>query len=154
LLDGWSEMASVVGSASSFQSSAKFSKVQPCAAAAGLRSPNLPRLLPPASANRAVTAFIHLSKEPKRMLAQPNNVGQPLLQRMSDLGWVAVIDAVGPKEDKLAPMSRYRYIFLFAVVAALFLGSVTIAIFRADKCSDQGGITVGFMTRSQGCIKQ
>src|SRR3546814_16954895 len=53
----------------------KFSKVQPCAAAAGLRSANM-RRLPPASVNRAVTAFIHISKEPRRRLAQPNNVGQ------------------------------------------------------------------------------
>jgi hypothetical protein len=70
------------------------------------------------------------------------------------LGWEADVDAAGPKEDKPDPMSRYRYIFLFAAVVALFLGSVTIAILRADKCSDKGGITVGFMTRSQNCVKQ
>lgn len=44
--------------------------------------------------------------------------------------------------------------FLIAAVVALFLGSVTIAILRADKCSDEGEITVGFMTRSQGCADQ
>src|SRR3546814_12953304 len=60
----------------------KFSKVQPCAAAAGLRSANM-RRLPPASVNRAVTAFIHISKEPRRRLAQPNNVGQRFLDRQS-----------------------------------------------------------------------
>src|SRR3546814_1289843 len=62
--------------ASRVRAVAKFSKVQPCAAADGWRSPNMPRRLPPASANRAVTAFIHLSKEPRRRLAQPNDVGQ------------------------------------------------------------------------------
>src|SRR3546814_18232581 len=53
----------------------KFSKVHPCAAAAGLRSANM-RRLPPASVNRAVTAFIHISKEPRRRLDPPNHVGQ------------------------------------------------------------------------------
>src|SRR3546814_9395603 len=36
----------------------------------------MPHRLPPASVNRAVTAFIHISKEPRRRLAQPNDVGQ------------------------------------------------------------------------------
>ena len=64
----------------------KFSKVQPCAAADGSRSATMPRLLPRASVNRAVTAFIHLSKEPERRLAQPSNVGQHFLRRMSEMG--------------------------------------------------------------------
>src|SRR3546814_3438004 len=54
----------------------KFSKVQPCAAAAGLCSAIMPRRLPPASVNRAVTGFIHISKEQGRRLTQSNDVGQ------------------------------------------------------------------------------
>src|SRR3546814_96127 len=53
----------------------KFSEVQPCAAADRPRSATMPRRFP-ASASRAVTAFIHISKEPRRRLAQPDNVGQ------------------------------------------------------------------------------
>src|SRR3546814_1007519 len=63
----------------------------------------MPHRLPPASVNRAVTAFIHISKEPRRRLAQPNDVGQCFFRSRLRGGERPVLPlggggASGPKE--------------------------------------------------------
>jgi hypothetical protein len=44
------------------------------------------------TASGASIAFVHILKEPRRELAQPNNVGQRFFERrMSALGWLVAV---------------------------------------------------------------
>ena len=64
------------GSAASFP---KVRKGQPCAAPGLSRPADMPRPVPACIRNRAVIAFVHILKEPRRRLAQPKKVGQRFL---------------------------------------------------------------------------
>ncbi|SBV34280.1 exported protein of unknown function [uncultured Sphingopyxis sp.] len=54
-------------------------------------------------------------------------------------------------DDKSQDMKRYRPLFLIVLIAALLFVGVAIAVLRADRCSDEGGVVIAFTTRNQHC---